>query len=168
LTTAQFTSVQQSVNEFLQQAREYEREHLTVLPAGAEPPQVAHAAHSHSDDVDAGGKLYEQRIQLRISTYPQEGQELLQGLMADMQAILGKERASYWLKLAEGTLGVAGGGLGQRERRLILSFDGGKYSVRQWNGGAVRNSAASRGIPALEIWWRPFVRKTADGFDLVQ
>jgi hypothetical protein len=77
---------------------------------------------------------------------------------------MGAERAGYWMEMAESRLNKDFGNFGQRERTLLLSYEGFSYRCYQSHGPSSGNSSAVFGVPLLESWWHPFVEMTSEGY----
>jgi len=151
MDTTQMQAVNEAVRGFVDQVHALERQHLEVVPPDASNPAY-----------------YPNAIRLRIPPLGEIGTQTKQQLEEKVRTILGDERAGYWMKLTEDVIREDFANVGSMERALTLSFEPGKYHVKLTELGGNSTHSGFLGTPQLPTWWRPFIRRTETGYEIVR
>jgi hypothetical protein len=149
LEPAQFAAAQAVVDGLVASVRSLERERLEV------------------QSESSGDARYKQLV-LRLPPMESDVRQLFGSLEIELSEVMGKERAGYWMQMAANSLEHELAGPGKSDRKLTLGFDGQNYRAEQSNGFMGPSEYEGPDLPYLDLWWRPFVRRTEAGFELVK
>jgi hypothetical protein len=137
--------------DFVSRVHLLERENLEVLPDSGAP---FHGSLTN-------------RISIRLKAFTEQGKALHNEFTANLQAIMGVERAQYWIKMSNHLIEDDLGSLGKYNRTLTLSFDGDGYRIEDVIGKRSNLSGGS-GTARLSPLWRAFVKRTDTGYEVVK
>ncbi|MGV3754583.1 MAG: hypothetical protein ACO1QS_04315 [Verrucomicrobiota bacterium] len=151
MDSSQMQAVNEAVLGFVDQVHALERQHLEIVPPDATNPPY-----------------YRNAIRLRIPPLGEAGAQAKRQLAENVRAILGDERAGYWLQMTDDVIREDFANVGSLERALTLSFAPGRYHVKLTSLGGDSTHSGFFGTPQLPTWWRPFIRRTHAGYELVR